>query len=545
MVGCKILGPGIDTMRSANLWRWLPATVFLVIGALIQHLTYLQWDVAWLLAESKMLLAGGHYGKEFFDPNPPMILYLYFPIIGLAKYTFLNLIEATRVYTLLVGIISWLISLLYIDKIFASHENLKKNLVLAAIALAYFILPTYQFAQREHFVIMLSTPYILSVIAIMQNRPIKSRGWRCGVGVLAGIGFSIKPFFLLIPIITECYVLIVGSRFLRFKNISLFFRTENIALLMTVVLYFLSIYLVTPSYYTLVLPFVSHFYMGYAAVPRWDLLSAYWVDVCLITLLLALLVGYFYKVGDILWIAMLVAVCYLLFFLVNAQPWYYHLIPALAYSLILLSIIFGIIMTVMIKFWIQMVCILLGIIALVGLFLGIYNDFRSFHYLQSSSNYISTHLINRLKQQPQLKSLYAFSVYPGVSAVPALYAHVKNCSRFTGFWMMPDINQQLQKKNINATQKLRLNAAINYVRNSVVEDFQQCRPDLVIVDVGKNKPYFKGIPFDYIKFFSSDKRFQTIWKNYCYQETINGHFALYLRCSYGFRFSTEERLSGQ
>lgn len=517
---------------TSNSYSWLIFLIFLTIGIFAQHLIYIQWDVAWLVTESQKFFAGGHYGREFFDPNPPMILYLYFPIVWLSQHTFLNTIQSIWAYTFFVGIVSWLISFKYVDLIF-SGKNLEKTLLLAAIAFSYFILPVYEFAQREHFVVMLTTPYIFSAINLLTGIQYSvaprwqvkrdRQGVRCLfsliVGFLAGIGFAIKPFFLIIPLFIEIYLFFKG------RNLKNLFRLENGMLLLTVLFYFLSIYLFSPEYYSFILPFVSHFYTGYATVSRWELFSAPVVLVCMVSLVLAMVTTYLVTVSDVIWILVIVTLSYLLFFFSSAQPWYYHIIPALSYSLMSLAIIFAMLLG---SSAIRMILLAIWIMTIGVLFYNLYNDFRLFHQLKSSPSYVNTHLIQILKQNPAIKSLYAFSVYPGVSALPALYAPVKNCSRFTGFWMMPNIN----------AQKPHALSAENYIKTAVTEDFQRCQPDLVIVDIKKNKNYFMGKSFDYIKFFSQDKRFANLWKNYCYQKTINDYYALYVRCPLTHQFSS-------
>jgi hypothetical protein len=304
-------------------------------------------------------------------------------------------------------------------------------------------------------------------------------------------------------------------------------------LMIIVLFYVLSIYWVAPNYYTFVLPFVAHFYADYEseiATPM-ALLSSYPGIAGLMSVFFALIIGWRYQVSNKIWILIIVTVCYFLFFIISARPWFYHAIPMFAFSLLLLSVILGIVLTTPMKSlsWL-MLCIVMITFILVYTIAQIYTDFREAFYIRSSPNYIATHIIDILKRNRSLKSLYVFDLHPDAGVIPALYSGINNCSRFTGFWMMPDINKQLQQKNLTAVQRQRLQLAVNYMRNSVIEDFQRCQPDLVIVDAEKNKPYFFGLSFDYIKFFSADKRFQSIWKNYCYQKIINNNYALYLRC---------------
>jgi hypothetical protein len=60
------------------------ACVF-IIGGFVQNDAIFSWDVSWLLEVTKRWLNGGTYGKDFFENNPPLILYLYAPAVLGAK----------------------------------------------------------------------------------------------------------------------------------------------------------------------------------------------------------------------------------------------------------------------------------------------------------------------------------------------------------------------------------------------------------------------------------------------------------------------------
>ena len=61
---------------------------------------------------------------------------------------------------------------------------------------------------------------------------------------------------------------------------------------------------------------------------------------------------------------------------------------------------------------------------------------------------------------------------------------------------------------------------------SVVEDMKRNMPGLVFISPSINWGMFKGVSFDYLKFFSQSKEFREIWKNYKYSSSV-GEISIY------------------
>jgi hypothetical protein len=59
-------------------------------------------------------------------------------------------------------------------------------------------------------------------------------------------------------------------------------------------------------------------------------------------------------------------------------------------------------------------------------------------------------------------------------------------------------------------------------RRTSAEDFLVGRPDVVFVDAREPKPYFGGVPFDYVEFFSESPGFRAAWQHYTLVDTELG-----------------------
>lgn len=77
--------------------------LLLIFSVLIQSHIILNEDVLWLVTATQRLLAGGSYVNNFFETNPPLILYLYTPAVLLVKYIHVTIGVAIYSLTFLLG----------------------------------------------------------------------------------------------------------------------------------------------------------------------------------------------------------------------------------------------------------------------------------------------------------------------------------------------------------------------------------------------------------------------------------------------------------
>src|SRR5688572_4558254 len=85
------------SLRSKPIFYSLTAMVVL-IAWFYQSSIYYDSDNSILLHEAARLLQGGTYAGQFFETSPPMILYLYLPVVLLAKLLALPFYLIFRIY---------------------------------------------------------------------------------------------------------------------------------------------------------------------------------------------------------------------------------------------------------------------------------------------------------------------------------------------------------------------------------------------------------------------------------------------------------------
>ena len=86
------------------------------------------------------------------------------------------------------------------------------------------------FGQREHWMVLLTLPYIVARGCRLNNSAV-SPATGAAIGVAATLGFCIKPYFLLVPIALEVWILAPTRR------PSLSIRPETIAMAIAGIVY--------------------------------------------------------------------------------------------------------------------------------------------------------------------------------------------------------------------------------------------------------------------------------------------------------------------
>src|SRR5207302_1351476 len=107
----------IDHMKQETITFYISATLIVLLAYFMQTRTYFSPDVGYLLHAANQVLAGGKYGPDIFEPNPPMILYLYIPVCLFAKWTAISLMTAMRLYIILLALVSLSLCFFFLKKL--------------------------------------------------------------------------------------------------------------------------------------------------------------------------------------------------------------------------------------------------------------------------------------------------------------------------------------------------------------------------------------------------------------------------------------------
>ena len=167
----------------------------------------LNHDVGAVLQWAGRMLDGERLYIDISDVNPPLIYWLNLVPAGLAKLLHLS---APLAFTLaMLAAIAGVLALA--RQPFAALAQPGSIAALALPSLVLFVLLVYpqgSFGQREHLHSVLTLPYLL--LAALRAQGIAVGARRAAViGLIAAVGIAIKPYFAVLPMLIEGYLLVL------------------------------------------------------------------------------------------------------------------------------------------------------------------------------------------------------------------------------------------------------------------------------------------------------------------------------------------------
>jgi hypothetical protein len=306
----------------------LPATgtiVCLAVGAALLHFfAPINHDEAYFIALAGRLLDGGQFGKDIMDMNPPHIWWISAMPVWLARQVGLRLDAATSVFTVAMA----LLSLAAVARLTTTARPglVARNLFLVFAALLVLFIPGYDFGQREHWMVLLTLPYIVARAGRLNNLAI-SPAFGAAIGVAACLGFCIKPYFLLLPVALEVWILA------QTRRASLSIRPETIAMATAGIAYAILTLIYARSYLEIEIPRALLGYWSYKS-PMQEVLCSALVLLAPAAILLG--VGYLTlqrgaRIPARAQALALAGAASFVAALIQAKPWSYHFLPSVVF----------------------------------------------------------------------------------------------------------------------------------------------------------------------------------------------------------------------
>lgn len=524
-------------MNYLSLSRLIIIPLIIISAIWLQTHTIISGDITWLMQVGKRLLAGGHYYRDFVEVNPPMAIYLYLIPVMLSAILNINFIVSVTVYIFGVATLSWLICCYLFTKLFNSTDQAIRYITEIVLAFALFILPAYAFGQREHFLVMFMMPYLLLAVLRLQQQTINQ--WLViGIGITAGIGFAIKPFFLLAWLIIEFYMVI------KTKALKIGFRQESMSCLSVLLLYSISILLFTPDYLIqskiLIEPV---YYLNYRS-PLLSLLTTNLVIVSTLSLVLYGLIRKRLRYQPLSDLLALSIISMLVVFFVQQTLWFYHILPVLFFTILLLTLTSVTYLKINNPFKFHQpnfylfsslgtIFLLLGLLV-YALFIAICNIITSFHL----TNTAFSNPIYAIAKTAAGKPIYIFTSNIATNYPLIDYAHSYSPSAFPCLWLISAAHS-LEQVERNPKKKQQIIQIANYTRTIDINNIIAHKPLFIFVQLQNSllmirsnslftfSYFIKTFPaFDFLSFFLQDQRFAQFWQNYQYKGQA-GLFAVY------------------
>jgi hypothetical protein len=221
-------------------------------------------DCALYLQQASLFFEGAVPYRDFIaDASPPLIVYLNVVPVALARMIGLSPIPVFSILAIVLVLVTGLEIHFVLRKWRSGMAPASRGLVLLVWMAAYFVVDwRNDVGQREHLFILLYMPYLFLRMLRYRGGAFSTR-LAVAVGVQAGLGTALRPYFLLLAVNVEIVMLLASFRQ------KMLLQPENLALVAVVTTNLLH-WLVVPAvmsqaFFGRWLPLTSHGYGAYSA----------------------------------------------------------------------------------------------------------------------------------------------------------------------------------------------------------------------------------------------------------------------------------------
>ena len=305
----------------------LIALLIIIIATALRAPGSVEPDVAWQLWIGRQLDHGARLYADITDTNPPLWFWMAMPVARLSE---LFNIRSDHVLIGLIGCAAAL-ALIATNRLLGSMEPFRRALFLAYAALTMVVMPWVDIGQREHIVLIGTIPYAALIAARRSEHRIPN-GVAIGIGVGAALGFALKHYFFVVPVLLEAWLIVGLGR--KWRSI----RPETIAVASVCAAYGIASLLLAQGYFTKVVPMLL---LAYGATGAKRLLDLFQPDVIVALASIALLISMrrsFRSAVSGPGSALLVAsVGFSIVYFIQAKGWSYHALPMLGCAVLALA----------------------------------------------------------------------------------------------------------------------------------------------------------------------------------------------------------------
>lgn len=321
---------GWDSLALAISRRPLAgALAVLAVATLLRLTASVDSDVISQLWIAHQINGGATLYRDIIEVNPPLWFWMARPVDGAAA---LLHVRAEHLLVLAIGCIAAL-SLVATDRLLGSTTPLRRAGFLVYTSLIFLVMPWLELGQREQILLIGTVPYAILTAARRSDRPVPPT-LAVLVGLGAGLGFALKHYFLICPVLLEIW-LVAGQR-RRWRPV----RPETVAIGAVGIAYASAVLLWARDFLDSIVPLARLAY-GLTGASRFVDLFQPGVVVSLAGL--ALIGSHWRSLRKTVAedaAALLVAACaFLVAYFVQAKGWPYHAQPLLGCTSLALAVL--------------------------------------------------------------------------------------------------------------------------------------------------------------------------------------------------------------
>jgi hypothetical protein len=392
----------------------------------------------------------------------------------------------------------------------SADHALTEGLLPPVLLFLFTVLPNEHFGQREHIMFVATAPYLFASMARAEGVHMRT-GCALAIGLVAGVAFALKPYFLAMPAAVELYLLLRRGWRATLADLIPW------SVLAVAAIHLLLMFTVFSAYGRFVLPLAIKAYAPIGDEGWWQIMTG---NVMAPTLLALLIFGVF-----AVFLTHTLAARVLLAYgigaaasaIAQAKGWPYHLLPALSVAILMAALTIS-----------QTVDRYLPIsrsghrlpVAVISATLMVLLYFQAALYTppfvkqrqyEDSVGGILRHIV---EQNAPHRTIMTLS--PGIYPFwPMLnYVDGRMTMRFLTMWVLQGVYATCEDFPALYNPPDTMSDTEKFVYDAVSQDFAHGMPDLLIVDTVPGMPRCQGKVFDYLEYFRQNKVFAGAFAHY-------------------------------
>ena len=392
----------------------------------------------------------------------------------------------------------------------SADHALTEALLPPVLLFLFTVLPNEHFGQREHIMFVACAPYMIASMARAEFVPL-SRFSAIAIGLVAGLAFALKPYFIAIPLTVELYLL-VRRGWRRTVVDPIPWAIGGVALLHVVLMY-----TVFSDYGRFVMPLAVEAYAPIGDEGWRGVLSSNVMAPTLIALVIFGLIAVVFTKTISAHVLVVFGVGAAISAVAQAKGWPYHVLPALSAVILLAALTVS-----------QTVDRYLPIsrsghrlpVAVISATLMVLLYFQAalytppFYKQRQFDASIGGRLQHVIEQHAPHRTILALSpgIYPWWPLINNL--HGRMAMRFLSMWVTQGAYATCDDFPALYNPPDTMGDSEKFVFDAVSEDFAREQPDLLIVDRVAGIPRCQGKEFDYLEYFLQNRTFADAFENY-------------------------------
>ncbi len=477
----SIRAPGLAALAGAR-----PLTLALIVLAFVTatRLTgTVDSDVAWQLWIAGRIHAGANLYTDIIETNPPLWFWMALPIDRVASLLHLR-IEPVMIAA--IGIVSAL-ALAGTNALIRQIQPARRALLLSYAALCLMAMPWLHVGQREQIALIGTLPYA-ALVAARRGQRVVSPSLAAAIAAGAALGFALKHYFLIVPILLEAWLVIGAGR--RWRAV----RPETVVIAATGFAYAAAVLVFAPDFVRTIIPLLRLAY-GDVGAPSVRYLFGPYAVIGMVTLGLTASHAKLLRGNEAPFAAALVVASlgYAAAYFLQLKGWTYHAIPLVGCASLALAALLA-------ESSVQLKTVRLIAPAFLSLPLFLAADDAR------RSNGPSADLAGAIAGLHAGDTIGFVTTETAMPWSVTLQGRYRYASRYNGFWMMPAVAANERAAEPDA----RLARLGRQIVADTVADFTCLPPKRIIV--WRSLDGHSGS--DLLPFFLRDPRFVVLLSHY-------------------------------